>query len=787
MHTNRKESRNTILGVNTVIIEEETSESGKLEDVDSNADIGARNEFSEHNGDNFSPLMVERNAEIQSGELTTSNSVTSSNVGSFSSVFNTFIGFCDTEHRYRNVTSSSLGLEDSSKHLNHATSPLSTPDVKLSPRHKVRSMNDFNGRSNTCTDVTPSNKFLERENFSIDTSSGTDYRKDPKNTATLSCAVLLTNQNQRYKDDLSKKAKPPPYQHTQAPPKINGKETYGAMPSCYVLSKENDYLHKSGRFKSQPNAGVGFGVSSFYSKAHNRNLKQGNTEAHLNAYNSKMRSVGVGSIKLTPRRSNNIFAIFRGRRKMNVPENLHTHSMVTIVNKGASSIFILKVQNFCRNYLDINPDFGWRRLVDDHKTLPFYVCNNTESVEKDDLRGSCIFYIESKKTTHVITLHELAINIACRSVILAITHGYFDFSCVPRFLFKFLPPHISSNVVPKSPTLRTQPKGFYPQFGFQSNPINQRQRNNNSNRHYRNSSSHSSYRGTNYRGNNPKSGYHKNGANIQSNNSNNRLNRRNSKLSTASSGALSRTSSMGSSKSMNSRTLPKHYHYKGGVDFVDEECGKDTMYLKCNFLGVFVSSSIQRNLISKSYRKRFVRNYRSQLWRLQSPVFSRSDNAKSEENSDEIYNIVPVPNYGWKLLEKASYDTEEEKKSNKNTKGPIKRFLRRIFGQSKQFNFSYPLSLLSKIKPPHHSDPSASINVDIASFAMNLAEQLYRLEIGNPNREKLPKNTFGFTFVTPSKVTSPDGTCVDIVPEEIIMNTASLIHEIYITQTYLIM
>ncbi|UKK02360.2 hypothetical protein MACK_001719 [Theileria orientalis] len=701
MEINRTHSHNSVLGINSIILEEDTSESCVPEETAKSLSDKVNFDSEVKFNDVANPMSnvkcvaiiedVEKMFDMSDSKIISrkvgSTSMESSNGTSFSSVFNSIAPFSDMKKRYEGKDS--------------------TLSIDVNNKSIFTNVNDLN------SEPSPINKFIGKEQISTDG----DFYKDSKNETTLSSALLLDESQIKFIDEINKKKVPPPYEKVNAP----RPNRFGAMPSCYVISKDDYFKSKNLSCLSQPDLNNPK-IKKVPTSSQVNTDKISGFSAPANPTNSD--NSNIGNSNYPGEGANNSSFFFNennranGRMRRNaITSGTHLirgNSMVSVVNKGSSSMLILKIQSFTKNYLDINPDFGWRRLIDD-KNLPFSNFSN----------NSYMFYIESKKSTHIISLVNLAINIACRAFILAVTHGYLDLDLTPEFLIKYLPVHISNSL---------------------------------SLRNVKNSSP---------------------------------------KAKDASSSPTNGTTEVNKPILNPNGHLPKHCYYKGGVDILDEECGKDTMYLKSNFLGIYAVSSLVKNLRSENYRKRYERNKKLTRHKVEDSsssclgldmldkknvIFTPNTYYNTKKNGSGFYKHIPIPEYGWKLLSKAPNDLRSDSKSEGFSK-----IFTKLFKKKPRFDTLYPGTLLCKVKPPHHYDSNCKVMVDSGSLAMNIAEQLYRLEISTNNREKFPKNTFGFSAHSDGQVLCPDGGVVDFVPEEVILNTASLLHEIYITQTYIIL
>jgi len=76
---------------------------------------------------------------------------------------------------------------------------------------------------------------------------------------------------------------------------------------------------------------------------------------------------------------------------------------------------------------------------------------------------------------------------------------------------------------------------------------------------------------------------------------------------------------------------------------------------------------------------------------------------------------------------------------------------------------------------------------DVSEIAMNIAEQLFRLEKGQEERHPVPQETFGWTAQPTTEgfkvmMSSPEKDAYWLVPEELIMNVATWVQQTYLTQ-----
>ncbi|XP_952644.1 uncharacterized protein TA13740 [Theileria annulata] len=887
MEINRTHSRNTVLGINSVILEEDPSDSLQTDELprDSSASskYGTDPAFEKgkkyegpisgvkyENGlpkvqcvaiiEDVEKMFDMNDSQIVTRTLENTASIDSSNPPSFSSFFNSVIPITGGKNRF-DLADSNMSCEGTNfSNINNVSSNLEAG-------------------SNTLTAKGELDKplFLSLNELSSDASPLTKSERGPNKEVTLSSALLLGETYTKFNQEFNRKKVPPAYEN------FNAHHLFRLcpMPSCYVISKDDyfnwrrfstlqasfearasrlnrhntsSHLNYDSTFMGNtvantPNSNVTNSKytldhqlahnSSFVPNSHNmgyksvnsvnNNISQSNISqntnitcnnvngstfvsgaigytnsidgSNLNSTNTvntnnmiptnfqadktfekhmklgskekKMRNLRNGSMSM---RNESLTMKNRAINSIGTgTQLLRGNSMVSVVNKGSSSMLILKIQSYTKNYMDINPDFGWRRLIDD-KNLPFSNFSN----------NTYMFYIESKKSTHIISLGNLAINIACRAFILAVTHGYLDHSLVPSYLLRYLP----NQTIKLHESMLNSPSTNTQHNQLDNNKLEKPDEKSKADKH------------------NEK-------AKQDKSNEKGKLDHKTSEK----------------NKLDNVRKLPKHYYYKGGVDYTDEECGRETMYLKSNFLGIFAISSLVRNLVSEKYKNRYQRNKKDPAHSVDffststynrsvdTPSFNNvntskssstitSDHSTSGANSNSVnnsmdeksvntpvpntyynsnnsgngfYKYVPIPEYGWKLVSKAPHDVREDPRPD-----GLSKFFSRLFKRKPRFETLYPNTLLCKVNPPLASESNNKIMVDAGSLGMNLAEQLYRLEISTQNREKFPKNTFGFSSHN-DKVTCPDGTVFEFVPEEVILNTASLIHEIYITQTYLIL
>ncbi|GIX63467.1 DUF885 domain-containing protein [Babesia caballi] len=617
------------------------------------------------------------------------------NRGSFSGTFTSFIEFCNrTRGRYRlrgsnsnrSIAESSSILELTESQLSIAGMPQGERDAQ--PRH-AKSMQAYSERAATkAEDETPADGG-KRVNYT-ETRLGETAGQEPGQprgrpsaaaTSTAGKDVLRrrstdTRSGRKYWEDHLKQTKK----------QID--EIHGPMATCYVLSKDQDSIYKkvaqvtNSKFKISFVDGKtklqGFG-RTLGCKTGCRKQDTGFFRRLWGAWGMKLGRPGADNFKgLSPESRMSMPSWCKARGSDAARSAM---SYVTVVNKGNSNVTILKFQSSCKNYMDVNPDYGWRRLVEEYAPVSAEAAQERGGDETYAQR-SYMYYRESKKMIHVIGLAELAINVACRALILGVGHGVIDGSGMPPFITNVVREHYDD--IDEYETLRTRESE---------------------------------------------------GKNAQ-----------------------------------------------------------HAMFFRSSTLGLFVTSSIRAVLEGSEYREAMRKSKRSFRW---SMPFGGEDAARGANGSDgeeeaDVFRFIPVPDYGWKLLERAHFDRHYcDNARQRDAKGSLLARLRNICGGGNVSELTassvYSNAVLCKIKPPHASDRNAFIHVDVGSVAMNMAEQLYRLEIRQEQREKLPKSTFGFKVQTSNVVKAPCGTEFNLLPEELILNTATLVHEIYVTQTCLIL
>ncbi|KAK2195293.1 hypothetical protein BdWA1_002966 [Babesia duncani] len=506
-------------------------------------------------------------------------------------------------------------------------------------------------------------------------------------------------------NNLQKSAKP----KTKADPSTLFK---GPVPACYVICKDRDTVFRSVQYSSSTNGSSNSAKCSgrLYNCAYAINacdklLNMGTTADVHGESNGGKRDF------LTRLR------MFFLKRKMVMfsSKGDGITPTTTIINKGASNMLILKIQSDCKNYLDVNPDFGWRRLVQQSpKSRNPTQESGSNASGVYDAQRSYMFYRETKNTTHAIGLCELAINIACRTLILSVIHGFLDVSSLPPHLQLLLPPGSTSA----------------------------------------SRSSASSSIGEEY-------GKH---GSI-------------SHLGSCSNGSSSGVKSQSSNVSLCYDSMDNKGYCYAPIPF------QKNLFLKSSFVGLFVTPSVHANLSSDMYIDRMKDVKRRFIWRV-----SRNPPL---EAVDYISTHIPIPDYGWKLVKRPYYDRNYRnfQSSSTESQGRLKNTVKRIFNRisPNDTNISfYPISLLCKVRPPQHHNPTCNVYADVGSIAMNISEQLYRLESSIPTREKAPRNTFGYILNGSNMALGPDGREYKIIPEELILNTASLVHEMYITQACIV-
>ncbi|EDO08635.1 hypothetical protein BBOV_III010830 [Babesia bovis T2Bo] len=491
----------------------------------------------------------------------------------------------------------------------------------------------------------------------------------------------------------------------KAAPKSASKDAISNVPQtnqlhlpttiCYVLSSPKTALsNKLGQGKKNTfNFSFKRNGKLMYLKQKLGNVqKQSNNERAFpqdQSDASKQQSQPVPSVHCGFNCSNVYYAAKRFRFPWNkdngddpAMDNMFT---VTIVNRGHANMLILKYQSHCKNCLDITPDFGWRRMVEEYVKSGNANSGkrNKVSNEYDELYAlrSYMYFRESKKVTHVVGLCELAINIACRAILLGVMSGLIDTRSIPTFLKNLIGKHCGEDYVMRD----------------------------------------------------------------------------------------------------------KHSESVGKV----ENDGDDVyhpLYVKGGLIGLCVSSSIQSVLDSQRYKDALVNAKRKFRWKMISKQ-QKEDGTVTESNNNEpdIHTFLPIPDYGWKLVQRSHFDrTFLDNASKSNGRTSVGANLRRLVSKKNMDLLTttsvYSNAILSKIKPPQFKNIEGYIYSDVGAIGMNIAEQLYRLESKQLIREKLPKNTFGFKVTNPRAAISPCGTKFSVVPEELILNVATMVHEMYMTQ-----
>lgn len=154
-----------------------------------------------------------------------------------------------------------------------------------------------------------------------------------------------------------------------------------------------------------------------------------------------------------------------------------------------------------------------------------------------------------------------------------------------------------------------------------------------------------------------------------------------------------------------------------------------------------------------------------------------------ENDHTRIYRSLDVPNYKWRLIQRA-FDISPKKQTGwfRGHHGPGSRAPR---GQQHHASPDQFVDLMSQRQRLQQKNNSQVIG-DVAEIAMNIAEQLFRLESHQTQRHPLPNGTFGWTILNQSDgfriaVASPEGDAYFLVPEELIMNVTSWVQQTYLT------
>ncbi|ORM42381.1 uncharacterized protein BXIN_1582 [Babesia sp. Xinjiang] len=632
---------------------------------------------------------------------------TNSNRSSFGSTVNSFIGFCNVTRdifKYR-FTGGSESVDASSSNFELSQSQFTLNGINTATqKHKTRHRKDRGNLSKAMSDI-------------AEDDPQSSYELEPSATDTQ----LTKNKGKRTWNLLRERSMPtsPAKQKirislknllTRGPTKIQHqtgaddskkhrgilKRSYEPTAVCYAISTDKTAFCK----RLGPNRQNTFNLARpsrirFTSKHRDESMEQrfalnrashsGESKEHGQQYTTGSERMGTaaryfGRMMLATKRLSSIWK--RNKHEDDASANLFT---VTVVNRGSANVFILKYQSHCKNYMDITPDFGWRRIVQEYGTQGASGARNRGQPggvwDETMAQKSYMYYRESKKTTHIVGLAELAINISCRALILGVAHGIIDADAVPPFI---------NDIVVK-------------QYGEEYAP------------------------------------------------------------------EISRSQSFGTTEGQGEHV-------------------KQTMYFKASFVGLFVTSSIQSILGSEEYKKRMGESKRA----FRRDMVPNEQSVEKQTVETNVCPYIPIPDYGWKLLERSHFDRMFSDNSAKcYDKGALVAKLQRIFGKNNIGGLTattvYSNAVLCKVQPPRVKERKAFVYADVGSVGMNIAEQLYRLESKQARREKLPKGTFGFKVRGQNVAISPCGAQFQLVPEELILNAATLVHEMYITQTCLIL
>ncbi|GFE55137.1 alpha-acetolactate decarboxylase, putative [Babesia ovis] len=714
-----------MLNANHVIPEEdhvnleESQDSYQEESIDNEDEDEGSDDLGDDRYEDGTPSSAGYNESINDAlpDRLNSEKRSSSFRSSFSSTINSFIGYCNlTRNRFKYRFSRSLGVADSSSNLDLSESQY----ILGAQRFGTQGSKDFEGDSES------REKRVLSSVVDAKTSTGTGAQtklaglqlprpttwttwKRPDGPKTVK-SKAIGRSGVSIKERLTRKAKgsgtKPAVDHDKLTE--HRKHSHEQTAICYVLASNKSPIStrigkgnkntisfsfkKNGKLLAmRSRCKSTCGNSGSIISSHQGDKSSGDGKTMANLQHDKQQPAADNKDPGCMKCGNVMFASDRFRFPWNRYKRndgyLNNMFNVTIVNRGSANIYIMKYQSTCKNYMDISPDFGWRRMVEEYSNWGngnsgTKTRTATCSDETYALR-SYMYYRESKKLTHVIGLCELALNIACRALILGVTHGIIDTECVPGFI---------NDIVAKN-------------CGEQYVPQKKRQ------------------------------------------------------------------------ESMETTVT-------------ESEPEQHAMYLKGSLIGLFVPSSIHAILGSKAYKEHMRESKRKYRWKMLGDEQHKESGADSAE--PDIYNFLSITNYGWKLIQRSYFDrTFLENNTKTYGKGIIAEKFRQLFARSVNDTFTttsiYSNAVLCKIKPPQIKNQRAYIYSDVGSVGMNIAEQLYRLEHRQLAREKLPKNTFGFKVKSPNVAVSPCGVKFTIVPEELILNVATMVHEMYITQACLML
>ncbi|GBE61048.1 cystathionine beta-lyase, putative [Babesia ovata] len=630
---------------------------------------------------------------------------------SFDSSTMSFIGFCNlTRGKFRQMGSKLRGsLRSMSRELGLSTSQPSSMELTPKQRRKLQHQSMVFPAKHATSQLANDAVYGVQE----DALFGEREVANPKSTkpwlplrkkdsrqvpARVSEPAIVRNQLPSKRNEVESARKSSIATHKGR--EINMQDMSGPMPSCYVITKDKDSLCSKfcldvyTTFKLTLNSGKAYDFKQLI--AVNKNVNDIRLEKQKgNAKTQTARGTMIAK-QIEPRHK--MFPVLARicpplcRTAKDDTAALNNTTLVTVVNKGSANLFILKFQGYCKNYMDVSPDFGWRRLVEEYTTEDSKsaedVPNVTCPVDETFAQRTYMYYRESKRITHMIGLSELAINVACRAIILGIADGMIDGADAPSFIKEII---------------MQQYEGM-------------------------------------------------------------------------------------------SEVLNTPRNAEQGPDG-QEKFTKSPMYLNSSFIGLFVNSSMRSVLDSEPYVERMRDSKRSVRWSMPENVERKANVGEGvDKDVDEpsVYKFIPIPDYGWRLVQRAYFDRKHADTTRRcSARNSVASKLRSVFRVNTVSGLTptniYSNSVLCKVRPPHVEDHNAFVRVDVGSIAMNMAEQLYRLEMRQRRREKLPKQTFGFKVQDQNVVVSPCGTQFKLIPEELILNVATLVHEMYITQACLIL
>ncbi|SIO73352.1 hypothetical protein BMR1_01G02080 [Babesia microti strain RI] len=148
-----------------------------------------------------------------------------------------------------------------------------------------------------------------------------------------------------------------------------------------------------------------------------------------------------------------------------------------------------------------------------------------------------------------------------------------------------------------------------------------------------------------------------------------------------------------------------------------------------------------------------------------SPQISLSIN-----DTNMFYTAFGLPDYGWRLYKKSTL-------SNHLQNGCSSRVAK---------STRYPNALFYQMQ----LCDGFITSVDIASYAINMTELLYRLEAWDLSRERTPQSTYNVEILhrgyNECTIKDIDGATYTIIPEEVILNVSTFLQSSFITQPSLL-